>query len=434
MEKKYKVLTGITALLLVLAILAVSISASSYTSSDAYFIFGETGSSVLKIAGVLYGDDIIVDTPDTSWGFFHDLELKKFHTYTVDVTLEMEFPNSDDPDVGIYPLPGELVNISFLGDDSYVSGKNQVNASNILLDQKNRAGESYSDLVSMSFDSFYNSEKELTELNYHLSFSTASGFIDNLNEGIWYMMSFFDMHPESENVRYLVSYWDISVTASYDPEGDIFEESVVDKLGDAVSKLDEINAEIAILQVTGSTQVQKLEELKATTETLVAQNTELSLKVSDIKTQLDKLPDDIGNQFEQKLEEQSQKELEAAESAGNEFLDQLVGELGGVVDTEGIISSFKLFLNTLSYSGRTCPINIPKLSIPAMEGVTSEPIVLMNNTSVNLADYIYMIPESIMKVVQWFTVIGIVLNAIFTLMKLINRFLQGKSVGDEDGD
>ncbi len=428
MEKKYKVLTGIIALLLVLAILVVSISASSYTSTLAYLMYRDAGESVLHVErGV---GDIAIDSPNTSWGFFHDLELKKFHTYEVDITLNVEFHGSST----VHSLPGELVNISFLDDTHYATVRNTVDASDFLLDQKNKAGDSYSDLVSMSFDSYYDSEKEVTVLNYHLSFSTASGFIDNLNEGIWYMMSFFDMHPEAVAVDYLLSVYEVSVNATYDPEGDIFEESVVDKLGDAVSKLDEINTELAIMKVTGSTQVQKLEELKATTETLVAQNTELSLKVIDIKTQLDKLPDDIGNQFEQKLEEHAVKEYEAAEIAGNEALDQLVGELGGVVDTEGIISSFKLFLNSLSYVGRTCPINIPKLSIPAMEGVTSEPIVLMNNTTVNLADYIYMIPESIMKVVQWFTVIGIVLNAIFTLMKLINRFLQGKSVGDEDGD
>lgn len=430
MAKKYKIITCAGTLFLVICILVVSLSAS-YTSSVAYLLYGDTGDSVMYRVELL--DNMYMWTPSTSWGFFHDLEINNYHTYTVNVTLLVDFPELEEGESEVYPLPGEISHVSFhSSDDDVRSGP--VYMQDILITQKNSSGVEYADLVTMNFSSRYDTEKEVTELTYSLSFSTADGFIDNLEGNENFLFSLFDMHPEAITMGYGLDFYEIIVTSTYDPEGDAFENTVIDNLGEAVDRLNDVSSLLTNLRNASSTQVKNLEALKTSTETLISQTTELYSKVSDIKNTIDSLPENIGDQFEQKLEEQAQKEYEVAVDGGNELLAQLTEALGGSVDTAGVINSFDGLINVLSYSGRNSNFKIPKLEIPPMEGVSSEPIVLMSATTVNLADYVDMIPEALMTVIQWGAVVGIVVNAVLTLMKFINQFLQGKSVGGEDGD
>ena len=432
MAKKYKVITIVISFLLVLAIFALSVSASSYISTDAFFLYGDTGDSVMNVAEEAW-EDIYIYTPYTSFGFFHDLKIEKYHTYTVDVTLEVEFPDSGD-EVGIYPLPGEFVHASFHDSKSDVSGKTVVSMDDIKILQRNSSGELYSDLISMSFDSFYNSEKELTELNYHLSFCTSDGFIDNLSDDSQYLFTLFDMHPDAPENHYTLCFWHMAVTSSYDPDGDIFEDTIVDNLGDAVNQLNSINSKLSGLQNSGSTQIKHLEALKAQTEALVTKTTELFTTVDQIFRQVSSLPKEIGDEFSDALVDHDQELLDSSITGGNELMEQLTEAIGGAVDANGVIDSMGSLINVLSYEGRKSEFRIPEMSIPPLSGVTSEPIQLMAATSVDFADYVDMIPESIMTLIQWGTVVIIVNNAVLTTMRFINQFLQGKSVGGEEGD
>lgn len=431
MAKKYKVLTAVLAALIAAAIAVVSVSASSYTSSTVYFFWVDGTEDYMYVADVQ--DEVYIYSPNSSWGFFHDIEIKNYHTYTVDITLHVAFPESDGDTAEIYPLPGELINICFLDGDYDVKGKSKVWLEDVLLSQKNSAGVSYADLVSVSFDSAYYAAG-VTALNYHLSFSTAEGFIDTLDEGVQFLFSLFGMHPDAIEMGYGVTFYQMHVSSTYDPDGDAFQNTVIDNLGDAVGRLNDINAKLSGLQNAGSTQIKELQALKAQTESLVAKTTELYTTVDWIFRDVQSMPDRIGDEFSDALMDHDQELLDASINGGNELMEQLTEAIGGSVDANGVIDSMGGLVNVLSYEGRKSEFRIPEMSIPALAGVTSEPIQLMAATSVDFSDYIDMIPESIMTLIQWGTVVFIVINAVLTLMKFINQFLQGKSVGGEEGD
>lgn len=123
--------------------------------------------------------------------------------------------------------------------------------------QKNSVGENYSDLISLTKSDYQipsNSEQDQAGVlwygsyvltNYTYSFSTASGFIDNFQDGYKYLTLSQIREPvESDDpVQFMVT--DISVKVIFDPGGDYYVNRVIEDLNRVAAELDEVGSQLS---------------------------------------------------------------------------------------------------------------------------------------------------------------------------------------------
>lgn len=435
MAKKYKILTVVLSFVLVLSILGVSVFADSitYESEETWLYYYDTdiGDDLLNRRHI--GSSVTIDHVSSTWGFMYDIDFKKHHTYTVDIVFELELPEGTS---GV-SIPTLLDNVTFFPYSSSVVGATSIGLENVVFEQVNSSGTDYVDLVSFSHDNYYDEVKEVNVCTFTLAFSTANGFIDNLPNGEYYMFPYYIMHPDALEIDYRLTYYGATVTSVYDPKADAYQQTVVDQMGQLSGQLTDVKTSIDSLGSQLSSENSKqLNALKAVNNsiTFLIQETQLRYEqIVEVKKSIDALPEQFGDQIEQKLEEHDDKQQQKAQDSGNKFLEQLTSELVGVVDSEGVVSAFDNVLSFVNYDGRVSMLKVPAITIPAMTGVLAEPLQIWGGSEIKLHEYVDMLPDDILTVVQWGVVVLIVISAVFSLMKLISQFLEGKSVGSEDG-
>lgn len=98
----------------------------------------------------------------------------------------------------------------------------------------------------------------------------------------------------------------------------------------------------------------------------------------------------------------------------------------------GFANSLKSFVGSMSYNGTQAILPIPKTSIPAIEGVTDE-IVLIPEQGYDLSTVITQyIPANLLKLLQHLFDIALVLYCVYELYGLIQYVLTLKKGGKEE--
>ncbi|MBQ8551664.1 MAG: hypothetical protein IJ428_02490 [Clostridia bacterium] len=451
MEKKYKILTAAIAAMLAAAIMIVHVSADTYvpeTFRSLYWASTYTDGLVRSRAdskgfSLYIGEDI------AALGALFDIDIKDGYLYEIDLTYQVDFYDGDSDTYYDYDpcMPTEPTNVSFINELPESQTSNTItyryNIGDVTENQTNSDGDYYHSLVSTDKTAKFVEETDdgvyIYDINYHFVFSTLDGFIDNLGEGILYMVPWFNI--DGGGVAVDVCAYELSVNITYDPEGQSYEDALIDQLGDITAQTVEINNTLANIKAQNTETNELLEAqisaLESQLEALEAQTTEIvniNTKLNSIQNTMEELPDKVGDVVSDKLEEHDQNVLQQVQDGGNEFLKQLTDELGGIVDADGVTNAFESILSFLGYEGRQSKMLVPALSIPAMSGVTSTPIKIWDGGEIDFSEYVSMIPAQIMTLVQWIMVVLIVISAVLSLMKLINQFLQGRSIGGKDGD
>lgn len=143
--------------------------------------------------------------------------------------------------------------------------------------QSNSAGDNYSDLISLTVSDYQSpSSSEEDEIgaiwygsyvatNYTYSFSTASGFIDNFEDGYKYLTLSQIREPvadEGDPIQFMVT--DISVKVIFDPGGDYYVNRVIEDLNRVAAELDEVGGK---LSESESWLLEKAESMKSSVAT-----------------------------------------------------------------------------------------------------------------------------------------------------------------------
>lgn len=98
----------------------------------------------------------------------------------------------------------------------------------------------------------------------------------------------------------------------------------------------------------------------------------------------------------------------------------------------GFANSLKSFVNSMSYNGTEAILPIPKTSIPAIDGITDE-VVLIPEQGFDLSTVISQyIPSNLLTLLQHLFDIALVLYCVYELYGLIQYVLTLKKGGKED--
>jgi len=127
----------------------------------------------------------------------------------------------------------------------------------VLTEQKNIAGENYTDLMSLTMSDYtVPSRDEQNEVGgywygsyvatkFTYSFSTADGYIDNLENGYKYVILSNIVEPSSEERPYQFMITDINVKVLFDPGAEYYTDRVIEDLNEKAEKLDEVGSKLS---------------------------------------------------------------------------------------------------------------------------------------------------------------------------------------------
>lgn len=122
-----------------------------------------------------------------------------------------------------------------------------------------------------------------------------------------------------------------------------------------------------------------------------------------------------------------EREKNEAQNSGNNATDESNSAMPSI--DSGFSNSLKSFVNSMSYNGTQAILPIPKTSIPAIEGITDE-VVLIPEQGYDLSAVIsHYIPANLLTLLQYFFDIALILYCIYELYGLIQYVLTLKKGG-----
>lgn len=138
--------------------------------------------------------------------------------------------------------------------------------------------------------------------------------------------------------------------------------------------------------------------------------------LGSINDRLDELPDKIGDQFQDVIE----NEKEESKGEGNKFVDQILDALPD--PSADVLAAFKILTDATSYSGTEAVLPIPSLVLPGIDGLfpTTE---LWSGTEFDFGEYVGMLPSGLLTLVQSLFTIAIVLFCVYELKGIISYCL-----------
>lgn len=123
---------------------------------------------------------------------------------------------------------------------------------------------------------------------------------------------------------------------------------------------------------------------------------------------------------------QPEQEKNEANSSGNSAVDDLTGALPD--HSSGFISGFEKLVDGMSYSGTECVWKFPKLYIPAMSGVTDQPIQLMESElDIDIGGWVNKLPSNIMSLIRIVLTIALLIYCVKELYDTVQYVLTLRS-------
>lgn len=107
--------------------------------------------------------------------------------------------------------------------------------------------------------------------------------------------------------------------------------------------------------------------------------------------------DNIDQKFDDAMQEHDNQQKQEYQQQGN---DQSSAIGNNMPDTNSVVNAFSSFVGAISSTDRVSYFPTPALKIPAIDGVISKEVVLLEAGQVNLSEYIAMVPAEILTLIQ----------------------------------
>lgn len=107
--------------------------------------------------------------------------------------------------------------------------------------------------------------------------------------------------------------------------------------------------------------------------------------------------DNIDQKFDQAMQEHDDQQKQEYQQQGN---DQSSAIGNNMPDTNSVVNAFSSFVGAISSTDRVSYFPTPALKIPAIDGVISKEVVLLEAGQVNFSEYIAMVPAEILTLIQ----------------------------------
>lgn len=145
----------------------------------------------------------------------------------------------------------------------------------------------------------------------------------------------------------------------------------------------------------------------------VNQNEQMQTTMDNIESAMDDLPGEIGDEFENVIDQ----EKEESKQEGNKFVDQVLDKLPD--PSQGVLSALGELTAAVGYTGTEAVIPFPAIVIPGIDGLFDE-IVIYDGSDFDLGSCVSYIPENILTVIQSLFTIAIVLYCVYELKGIIS--------------
>lgn len=131
---------------------------------------------------------------------------------------------------------------------------------------------------------------------------------------------------------------------------------------------------------------------------------------------LEELPGEIGDEMQGILDSEKQ----AAESSGNDFVDQILGALPD--PSTDVLAALKSLTDATAYTGTDAVLPIPAIVLPGIDGLFPK-TVIWEGAEFDFGEYLSFIPSSLLTLVQSLFTIAIVLFCVYELKGIISYCL-----------
>lgn len=147
--------------------------------------------------------------------------------------------------------------------------------------------------------------------------------------------------------------------------------------------------------------------------------------VDSANTKLDGMPQKI----EDVLDKQANEEKTEANSKGNDVVNQATEALQNVIPYTSLLDAIQPIKQAASYTGTVSVWTLPSITIPKITGVMEE-TEIMSEKSFDLVSYAdQLIPDTLLSVIRAVNTIGLILFAVYEVIRLVLWVVSSDSEG-----
>ena len=139
-------------------------------------------------------------------------------------------------------------------------------------------------------------------------------------------------------------------------------------------------------------------------------------KLDDMNQNIESLPGEIGDQMQGIID----NEKDEAKNEGNKFVDQILDALPD--SSQEVLAALKSLPDAMAYTGTDAVLQIPSLVMPAVGDLIPE-TELWSGGELDFAEYVEMLPSTLLQLVQALFTIAIVLYGVYELKGIISYCL-----------
>lgn len=142
-------------------------------------------------------------------------------------------------------------------------------------------------------------------------------------------------------------------------------------------------------------------------------------------TKLDEMPQKV----EDVLDKQATEEKTEANSTGTDVVNQATEALKNVIPYTSLLDAIQPIKQAASYTGTVSVWTLPSITIPKITGVMEE-TEIMSEKSFDLVSYAdQFIPDTLLSIIRAVNTVGLILFAVYEVIRLILWVVSGDSEG-----
>lgn len=147
--------------------------------------------------------------------------------------------------------------------------------------------------------------------------------------------------------------------------------------------------------------------------------------VDSTNTKLDEMPQKV----EDVLDKQATEEKTEATNKGNEVIDKATEALQNVIPYTSLLDAIQPIKQAASYTGTVSVWTLPSITIPKITGVMDE-TEIMSEKSFDLTSYAdQFIPDTLLSVIRAVNTVGLILFAVYEVIRLVLWVVSNDSEG-----
>lgn len=191
------------------------------------------------------------------------------------------------------------------------------------------------------------------------------------------------------------------ISCYYDPGGSGYQQEIVDAIADMKNQDTEFY----------SNALQVLDNIKS--------------GVDSTNTKLDGMPQKI----EDVLDKQATEEKTEANNTGSDVVNQATEALQNVIPYTSLLDAIQPIKQAASYTGTVSVWTLPSITIPKITGVMEE-TEIMSEKSFDLVSYAdQFIPDTLLSVIRAVNTVGLILFAVYEVIRLVLWVVSSDSEG-----